>query len=71
MMVHTKLNIAYPKDYALSIISELRIMNLAPILFYFIFSYLIGNKMNKTKCDTVTCHMIWSQKKGVESSGTR
>ena len=43
------------------------------LLFYFafIFSYLIGNKTKKTKCDTVTGHMIWSQKKSVEGSGTR
>ena len=30
--------------------------------FSFIFSYLIENKIKKTKCDTVTGHMIWSQK---------
>jgi len=58
--------------------SELRMMDLASILFYlllfyfpFIFSYLIGNKTKKTKCDTITGHMILSQKKGIEGSGTR
>ena len=53
--------------------SELRMIDLTPILFYFIFifSYLIGNKMKKTKCDTITGHMIWSQKKGIEGSRAR
>ena len=47
-------------------------MDLVPILFYFIlFAFLIGNKTKKTKCDTVTGHMIWSQKKDVKGSGTR
>jgi len=34
------------------------------ILFYFtfIFSYLVENKMKKTKCDGVTGHIIWSLK---------
>ena len=31
--------------------------------FYFIFfSFFIGNKMKKTKCDIITGHMTWSQK---------
>jgi len=49
--------------------SELKIIDLASILFYsllfyfpFILSYLVENKMKKTKCDTITGHMIWSQK---------
>jgi len=48
---------------------KLRTMDLASILFYFIlfyftfiFSYLVENKMKKTKCDTVTGHMILSQR---------
>ena len=48
--------------------SELRTMDLASILFYsllfyfyFIFSYLVENKMKKIKHDIIMGHMIWSQ----------
>jgi len=49
--------------------SELRIIDFASILFYsllfyfpFILSYLVKNKMKKTKYDTIIGRMIWSQK---------
>jgi len=57
------------RNLVLGLMSELRTMDLASILFSsllfyfsFIFSYLIGNKMKKTKCDTITGHMTWLQK---------
>ena len=57
------------RNLVLGLISELRTMDLASILFSsllfyfpFIFSYPIENKMKKTKCDTITGHMSWSQK---------
>ena len=38
-------------------LSELKIMNLVFILFYFLLGFIVNHKIKKTKHDTVTGHM--------------